>query len=211
MRLDVPYVSQLGNGATLPNDCGQASLLMMLRFYGKVAERVTVDMLSRDTYSYTTATQLASLASRYDMPLAWDREPIGIDMRAMLTAGHPVILLVNYADLGFPPHLASGVDQGYHWLLVIGLDDAGYTVHDPLWLSSDRAGFGGADLRITPAQLSTAYRGYRVYAKGARPAPAKVAKVEEPKEKPDVLEEEQKERASQKPRKPRRDKETKDE
>lgn len=164
MILDVPYVSQLSSTATAPDDCGQASVLMLLRFYGRVADRVTVDMLSRDTRGKTAATQLRALAARYDLPLKADtRKDVTSGLAAMLTAGHPVVLLVDYRDLLFPVHLASGVDQGWHWLVVCGIQDGTWVVHDPLWHPSQREGRGGARLGLTDATLRAAYRGHRLY------------------------------------------------
>ncbi|HML21874.1 MAG TPA: hypothetical protein PKD09_09510 [Aggregatilinea sp.] len=166
MRLNVPYVSQLGDGATLPDDCGQASTLTLLLHYRRVTARVAVDMLSRDTYGKTTAPQLVSLASRYDLPMAYDTaQNPDRGLLAAFEAGHPVILLVNYADLGFPVHLVGGVNQGLHWLVGTGQDEDGnWIVNDPLWVGSQ-----GAGLTLSPARLKAAYRRYRVFHQDAKP------------------------------------------
>ncbi|MCZ7545504.1 MAG: C39 family peptidase [Anaerolineae bacterium] len=118
--LSVGWVSQLDPNSTKPNDCGQACVLMLLRFYGKVGNNVSVDDLSRIQPGKTTAAQLRSLAARYGLALTADRTFGSVDsLPGFIDKGRPVVVLVNYLDLHFPPHL-SNPDQGWHWLLVIG-------------------------------------------------------------------------------------------
>jgi len=153
-RLNVPYVSQIDERGLGNNDCGQASVLMLLKYYG-MAGSLTVKDLHNQTPGKTSAEQLVALAKRNALAtLKVDRTLPNVDtFRAILDNGRPIILLVDYKKLMFPVHLASGVDQGLHWFVLIGYTKTGFIVHDPLWAKIARNGKGGADLDITRETL----------------------------------------------------------
>lgn len=157
--LTVPWVSQLDPFSTAPNDCGQACVLMLLRYYKKVGNNVTVNDLVKIEPGKTTAEELRGLASRFSLSLAVDKTFASVDsLRAPISKGRPVIVLVNYLDLHFPPHLPNP-DQGWHWLLLIGHRGDEFVVHDPLWRPSDRGGKGGASLTLARDTLQNALVG----------------------------------------------------
>ena len=157
--LNVPWISQLDPNSTAPNDCGQAVVLMLLRFYGKVGNNVTVDDLSRIKPGKTTGADLRNLAARFGLSLVIDTTFGSVEsLYAPVSRGRPVIVLVNYIDLHFPPHL-SNPDQGWHWLVIVGYDGDTLIVHDPLWTPSQRSGKGGANLTISRQTLQNALVG----------------------------------------------------
>ncbi|MBN1284863.1 MAG: SH3 domain-containing protein [Anaerolineae bacterium] len=155
--LSVPWVSQIDRDSTGAFDCGQASLLMVLKFHDKVDVGVTVDDLNKIVPKYTSATQLRELAAHYTLTLKALYTDSVDRLRAVIDKGRPAIVLVDYVKLEFPDHLLSGPDQGWHWLVVTGYkDDGTFIVHDPLWLPYQRGGRGGAYLTIERDTLQNA-------------------------------------------------------
>jgi uncharacterized protein YvpB len=145
-RLEVPWVSQLGN--TLPNDCGHACVLMLLH-YANLALGVTLNQV----YEYaaandlqgasgtTSAGDLKALCTHYGLQITIETGFPQTDyFIEQINDDKPVIVLVDYASLHLPSHLASGPNQGAHWLVVVGYDNENYYVHDPLWLASQTGG-----------------------------------------------------------------------
>jgi len=124
IELSVTWISQLDADSPDGLDCGQAGVVMMFRYYG-VGLGVRVKDLCKIIMGRTTAANLVALAARERLALRLYNtatEDLAQTLRDLLDAQRPVILLVNYADLMFPVHLASGANQGYHWLVVIGYD-----------------------------------------------------------------------------------------
>jgi uncharacterized protein YvpB len=145
-RLEVPWVSQLDN--TLPNDCGHACVLMLLHYANLVP-----DVTLNDVYAYagahglhsasgtTSAGDLKALCGHYGLQVTIESDFQETDyFIEQINADKPVIVLVDYASLRLPSHLASGSNQGPHWLVVVGYDSENYYVHDPLWLESQTGG-----------------------------------------------------------------------
>ncbi|PJF44782.1 MAG: hypothetical protein CUN55_02240 [Phototrophicales bacterium] len=160
-RLDVPWVSQLGANAPGGFDCGQACVLMLLRYYMPERHKNTrVIDLTNIRSGRTTAQALVKLAARFGLTLGLlDMDATRLDdLRNTIANGRPVILLVNYLDLGYTEsHLSTGLDQGLHWIVVHGYEgEETFIFHDPLWGENQRNGLGGADLRISTRQLARA-------------------------------------------------------
>lgn len=162
--LDVPWVSQLGANAPGGFDCGQACVLMLLRYYmpDRHANTEVLD-LTNIRSGKTTAQALVSLAARFGLTLGTlDMDPTRLDdLRATIANGKPVILLVNYIDLGYTKaHLTSGLDQGLHWIVVHGFqDDDTFVFHDPLWgenQTNANGNMGGSNITISARQLARA-------------------------------------------------------
>ncbi|GAB4450681.1 MAG: hypothetical protein Kow00120_20990 [Anaerolineae bacterium] len=164
-KLDVPWVSQLDN--RLPNDCGHASVLMLLKYAG-LGDGLTVNDLFYSGVApqgYTTAWHLVRLAAHYGLSCAVESPFAASDyFIAQINDNKPVIPLVDYASLNLPPHLISGPDQGAHWLVVVGYDRDYYYVHDPLWLPAQVGGVyreGGRWHPIPKATMEAAIRAVR--------------------------------------------------
>lgn len=141
VKLDVPYVSQLGADAKLRgNDCGVAAALMVYRWRlakaGLRAPRtLTVDRMMIDTpLSLKDAPQPLSVVQKllddYGVDAQVKRPLTASAIYAELTAGRPVILLVNYKHIG-------GEDFG-HYIVVYGAGQRGFYYHDPYKLGSDQ-------------------------------------------------------------------------
>lgn len=163
--LDVPWVSQLDADSPGSFDCGQACVLMLLKYHknDSATQRLRVKDLTDVRPDRTSAAALRSLARHFGLALReLPMQPSSIDtLYPPISNGRPVILLVNYADLDFEVHLASGINQGLHWIVVIGHTANGdFIVHDPLWTPTQRNGKGGASLPITKSQLRQAIRAH---------------------------------------------------
>lgn len=160
--LDVPWVSQIGANAPGGFDCGQACVLMLLRYYDPQRHNSTrVIDLTNIRSGKTTAQALVALAARFGLQLGTlPMDPTRLDdLRNTIANGRPVILLVNYLDLGFTEsHLSTGLDQGLHWVVVHGFEGDQFVFHDPLWGENQRNGLGGSNLRISSRQLASAIR-----------------------------------------------------
>lgn len=162
--LAVPWISQLGAGAPGAFDCGQACVLMLLKYHQKVDRNMQVNQLTNIVDGKTNVRQLSDLARRFGLSLSTistDQTVESVDrLKVPVTNNRPLILLVNYADLGFPVHLVSGINQGWHWLVVVGYSGDQMIVHDPLWTKTSKFPNGGAGLFITRRTLATAIRPY---------------------------------------------------
>ncbi|PJF26779.1 MAG: hypothetical protein CUN53_06550, partial [Phototrophicales bacterium] len=162
--LEVPWVSQVDVNAPGAFDCGQACVLMLLKYYGKAAPELIVKNLTDIIDGRTTASQLIKLARDFGLTIdTLDIRPtiasLQTNLSRQLDQGKPALLLVNYRDLGFDNVIASKTDPGLHWLLVVGVEKDTFYVHDPLWMPVDRGQKGGALVPIRVDALARAYRG----------------------------------------------------
>lgn len=152
--MKMPWISQLDNNARKANDCGQADVLMMARSKG-LAEGLTVDHLSAMEPGLTTPDELVGLAGRLGFRLT-PFNPNQNRPEYYLSRDYAVIGLFDYKLLGFPQHGLKTLDQGKHWLLMVGYSKTYYLVHDPLWLPSQNNGRGGQYLRLSKQNFERA-------------------------------------------------------
>jgi hypothetical protein len=177
--LGVPWVSQIDQNSPDSLDCGQACVLMLLKYYDNppspaILSNTTVNDLvelmrvidvqkgrPRRADNLTNGQDLVDLSGANGLQVIHDAQFSNLNkVIDLLHQRRPVILLVNYHDLQFPLHLQSGTDQGMHWLVVIGYSDHGqaFIVHDPLWTPAQRNGRGGGHLQISRVNLENARR-----------------------------------------------------
>jgi uncharacterized protein YvpB len=155
-RLEVPWISQLDN--KLPNDCGHACVLMLLKYAGLGDDLAVGDLFSSGVAprGYTTAWHLVRLAEHYGLRCTVESPFSAVDyFIEQINADKPVIVLADYASLRLPRHLPSGPNQGAHWLVVVGYDRFNYYVHDPLWLPEQIGGAYGEGGRWHPIPRET--------------------------------------------------------
>ena len=155
-KLAVPWVSQMDN--KLPNDCGHACDLMLLKYAG-LGEGLTVEDLfycGVGNPGYTTQEHLVDIAAHYGLECERLRDFQLIELPYYLVNARPVIVLVDYAHLPFPPHLRTR-DQGSHWIVIVGFDSEYFYAHDPLWLPDQLGGDYGAGGRRHPIHASCLY------------------------------------------------------
>lgn len=133
--LPVPYVSQLGPGAsTHQNDCGATSAVMLLRAYQNIT--MTPDdfyvkfAISGDPYLSVTQMQTAmnSLGLLTDFRVGLT---LG-DLFMALSASKPLIVLLRYKVLE-EAGLTEKKFQGPHFAVVVGVDTRNIYIHDPLY------------------------------------------------------------------------------
>jgi len=140
-RLDVLFVSQLGDEANKRNnDCGIACVLMLIQHHLKQAglrpmKALTVDRLIADTpLAIADKPQglgvLTGLLDAYGV-YAQITRPLTPDViMKQIDNDNPVIALVNYQPIG-------GESFG-HYVTVTGYGERGFWLHDPYRTGADR-------------------------------------------------------------------------
>ncbi len=172
--LTIPYISQYTGATTQNNDCGPASVAMVLDAYGKRpagrSNRQFVEDLRRITgvSGNTNFVHLERAIAAYGLSSERISNQIAPQpdaqmqiMRNAIAQGRPVIALVN------GPSLGRGDRYGDHWVVVRGFSDDGQWVYlndpddqAPRWSSWIR---GGA--------ITLAYSAFRTAAYNAAPGP----------------------------------------
>lgn len=160
--LSAPYYSQFDGSVYAESNCGPTALSMALGALGVNVDQLTlrndadVQMGSNSPYNGTTWEALAYAAKVNGVSNAglyngqsyrtWSVN----DLRAELSKGRPVILLVRYWDL--PGHSNSSY-AGDHYVVALGFDSNGNLVYnDPAYYTN-----AGAGQKMTPAQLNQAW------------------------------------------------------
>ncbi len=133
--LPVPYVSQLGPGASdHNNDCGAACAVMLLRAYQK-------STLTPDEFyirfgfqgdPYLSVTQLRTSMSSLGLLTDFQANLNITDIFGLLAASKPLIVLIRYKALA-EAGLTEKTFQGPHFAVVVGLDPKYIYIHDPLY------------------------------------------------------------------------------
>ena len=140
---DIPYKSQYDPDASeFRNDCGPASIAMVLNASGK---QVSTNAVYRKTgavaHTYVSIGQMMRAAHAYGIVFeyfyGWGME----ELKNALRKGMPVIPLVHY---GAWSQIEPGVSTqnlftGPHFVVVIGWDEEYVYVHDPLWRDERRS------------------------------------------------------------------------
>jgi len=128
-NLDVPYKSQWDDDATATmNDCGPASIAMILSFYDK---KLTTDEVFYKTgagQGYVTFAQMTKAISDYGFKYDVLTEQTTEKLKSLIDQGIPPIVLVHYGSL------SSRQDKGFsgaHFFVLRGYRDDGYFVNDP--------------------------------------------------------------------------------
>jgi hypothetical protein len=138
--LPVPYVSQLGAGAsTHQNDCGATSAVMLLRAYLNLSmtpdEFYTRFAISGDPY--LSVTQIRNAMGSLGLLTDFRANLTVQDLFGAMAAGKPPIVLLRYkvlADAG----LTEKTFQGPHFAVMVGMDIKNVYIHDPLYTDPAR-------------------------------------------------------------------------
>ena len=152
--LNVPYVSQLGTGASqYNNDCGAACGAMLVRGY--TDNPVTVDQFyaatGQTTDVYLNASQIISALARYDVVANWKISSLAT-LLADLHNGKPVICLILYSVLVDAGLTQNKTFRGYHFVTAVGYDALNVYIHDPLWLAN-----GGQEIAVPQDTFNKAW------------------------------------------------------
>jgi len=158
-----PYYSQFDGSIWADSNCGPTSLAMALGALGINADPLSLRRLANLQMGIsnpdigTTWDSLAAAARNYNVSVQglystnkqlhnWTID----DLKAQLSQGHPVLMLVHYPEL--PGHAASGF-RGDHYILALGFDASGNLVfNDP----ATRGGNNGT-VTASPAQILAAW------------------------------------------------------
>ena len=132
--IDIPYVSQLENGARkFHNDCGAASGVMLVKAY-KGSQNLTVDEYYDQTGQrkdqYLSASQVMSVLSRHGIPSKWRTGVSESDVRLLLDNKRPMIVLYNYKIRHVTNiHSCQMFSRLWHWNLFSGRNNKNYCIH----------------------------------------------------------------------------------
>ena len=138
----IPYKSQFDPDADeFRNDCGPASLAMVLHAYGvNVSTNAVYRKTGTKANDFVSLAQLMRAAQSYGYPLDYFHSWTLAQLKAKISEGRPVMLLVHY---GAWSQLQPGVStqssfKGPHFVVVVGFDDEHIYVNDPLWRDERR-------------------------------------------------------------------------
>jgi uncharacterized protein YraI len=145
--LNIPYVSQLEAGARkYNNDCGAASGVMLVKAY-KGDQSLTVDEYYQKTGQrkdeYLSAGRVMSVLGSYNIPSTWRINITRKDVGLFLREKRPIIVLFNYAIIRSRGIKTQIPFNGFHFAVLVGMDDYTVYINDPLW-----TGNKGKELRI---------------------------------------------------------------
>lgn len=159
--LSAPYRSQFDGSIWAESNCGPTALSMALGALGIDVDQLRLRQLANDQMGMadpnngTTWESLAYAAQASGARVSglyqgqsyrrWTIE----NLKAELSQGHPVLLLVRYWDL--PDHLGSGF-AGDHYVVALGVDGNGNVVYNDSAFRGD-----GSDRVISPAALQRAW------------------------------------------------------
>lgn len=154
--LDVPYVSQMSSTANYAiNDCGAACVAMLAQAAGYEATVNEVYWLMglAQTAKGALLNTLSKAMAHYDLRPDL-RSGMTVDaIRELIDIRQATILLVEY-DPVEAAHLHWGEIGGLHYVVAVGYDDGGITVHDPYF-----PGVDGAAIRWPDAVMDAALAG----------------------------------------------------
>lgn len=140
VRLDVPYISQYDKEADEQGaDCGPTCVAMIIRAKPAPPGMVTVDdlykrYLPEDHQGNTFWGDLSKMGKGEGLSPGFKknskRSEALQDVKTLILAGHPTIVLVNYGNW---PFVTENRFDGFHFVLVTGFDENNIYVHDPIF------------------------------------------------------------------------------
>ncbi|HAY85853.1 MAG TPA: hypothetical protein DCY42_13320 [Chloroflexi bacterium] len=176
--LDIPYVSQLEDGARkYNNDCGAASGVMLVRAY-KGDQTLTVDQYykktGQNTDQYLSASQVMNVLRDYDIPSTWRIGVTESDVRLLVDQKRPMIVLYNYKIIRENGISTEIPFSGFHFAVLVGIDDFFVYLNDPLWTNEK-----GKNLQIPLDTWMDAWTKFPVNNQGVPANPSRGAIIPE--------------------------------
>lgn len=134
--LNVPYLSQWDYTANdTINDCGPASIAMILSYYDKNFKK-TVDDVFQETgagFGYVNFPQMYRAISAYGYSYSYAAGVTKHQLIELINKNTPIIALVHYGNI--PKRQDTGF-YGPHFLNVVGYDENGVYLNDPNYWDS---------------------------------------------------------------------------
>ena len=149
--LNVPYVSQLGDGATIHNnDCGAACGVSIVKAYTALTPTVDefYDKSQANGDVYLSASQIINTLKMYGVPSSWYISDIK-SLMGNLSVGKPTICLILYGVL-VNAGIVQSAFKGFHFVLATGYDGKSIYINDPL--------HGGENLEVPIATFEKAWK-----------------------------------------------------
>ena len=155
----IPYKSQNDPDASkFRNDCGPASLAMVLHAFGvTVSTNAVFRKTGAPDNGFVSVGQLRRASQSYGVPLEYRADQTLAQLRKLIRSGKPLIALVHYGAFVqvAPGQSTQSKFTGPHFLVVVAYDDQHVYVNDPLWSGTRRS--EGERLRWTNAQFMAAW------------------------------------------------------
>jgi len=131
--LPVPLIRQ-----STEYSCGPAALLAVLAYYG-ISDFNETDLMTKAKTTEqggTDITDLTQTAEGVGLKARWQEHATLDQLRASLSAGHPVIVAAQAWPPGIAPKSFSAVWEDGHYLVVVGMDSEFIYFMDPSHLGS---------------------------------------------------------------------------
>jgi hypothetical protein len=139
----IPYKSQYDPDADeFRNDCGPASLAMILNGFGiNVSTNAVYRKTGAKANNYTSVSQLMRASLSYGLAFNYFNHWTVGRLTELIGEGRPVIALVHY---GAWSQISPGIStqntfQGPHFVVVTGFDEKYIYINDPLWRDERRS------------------------------------------------------------------------
>jgi len=138
----IPYKSQYDPDASeFRNDCGPASLAMILQAFGiNVSTNAVYRKTGTEANRYVSVSQLMRAGLSYGVAFDYFYNWTIEDLKEKLQQGRTMITLVHYGGWS---KISPGVStqnsfQGPHFVTIVGFDEENIYVNDPLWKEERR-------------------------------------------------------------------------
>lgn len=138
----IPYKSQYDPDASeFRNDCGPASLAMILQAFGvNVSTNAVYRKTGTEANRYVSVSQLMRAGLSYGVPFDYFYNWTIEDLKEKIRQGRTMITLVHYGGWS---KISPGVStqnsfQGPHFVTIVGFDEEYIYVNDPLWKEERR-------------------------------------------------------------------------
>lgn len=157
----IPYKSQYDDDAgEFRNDCGPASLAMVLRAFGvNVSTNAVYRKTGTKAHRYVSVGQLMRAGLSYGVPFDYYYNWTIEQLKDSLRKGHALITLIHYGGWSQinPGISTQNTFQGPHFVVVLGYDEKHIFVNDPLWKEERRS--EGYRLAWTYEEFMAAWEG----------------------------------------------------
>jgi ABC-type bacteriocin/lantibiotic exporter with double-glycine peptidase domain len=150
---EVPYKSQWDDDAKgTRNDCGPASIAMLLNYYGENVKTDDVFARTGAGQGLITINQIQKAIASYGYTSTYEKNQTPARIKELIDKDTPPMLLVHYGSLN---SVQDKTYKGGHFFDCVGYYDGGYYVNDPNFWGNMRA--DGDHHNYTKSELEKAW------------------------------------------------------